>query len=71
MNYRLSRSRPAVFRSVQLWEGNSGRDRDKSEWQLTREVNPDCTVGSCHSPFNSGTNGRSPEENFEEFDESW
>lgn len=43
-------------------------ERGKSEWQLTREVNPDCPVGPCHSPFNSG--GPNPEEKFEEFDES-
>lgn len=47
--------------------GGGGR-RGKSEWQLTREVNPDCPVGPCHSPFNSG--GPNPEEKFEEFDES-
>lgn len=40
-------------RGVRLWRRNLARDRYKSERQLTREVNPDCPVVPCHSPFNS------------------
>lgn len=72
MNYSIVK-KPNCVEIVQLWRRDSwrsgeGRERGKSEWQLTREVNPDCPVGPCHSPFNSG--GPSPEEKFEEFDES-